>query len=333
MCNRVYIIAEAGVNHNGSLELAKRLVDAAKKAGADAIKFQTFKAENLVTKGAAKAEYQIKNTGNDNSQYQMLKELELSNSDFIMLKQYCDAVKIEFLSTAFDLESIDFLFKLGINRFKIPSGEINNYPYLKKIAQMQLPIILSTGMSTLDDVGCAVKLLQTNGMQEIALLHCTTEYPAAVHEINLRAMTTMKNEFGLTVGYSDHTEGIEIPIAAVAMGAKIIEKHFTLDKSMEGPDHKASLEPDELKMMINGIRKVEMALGDGIKKPTDAELKNILIVRKSVVAKRKINKGEAFSDSNLTVKRPGMGISPMKWNDVIGKIASKDFEADEMIKL
>ena len=331
MGSKIYIIAEAGVNHNGSFVLAKKLALVAKEAGADAVKFQTFKAEKLVTKGAAKAEYQVENTGNDDSQYSMLKKLELSYDEFVQLKEYCDEIGIEFLSTPFDLDSLEFLDRLGIKLFKIPSGEITNYPYLVKIAETGKPVILSTGMSTMREVKEAVEVLKEHGTKDISLLHCTTEYPAPVEAINLRAMQTMRNILGLSVGYSDHTEGTEIPVAVVAMGAEIIEKHFTLDKTMEGPDHKASLNPEELKAMVRGIRNVEKALGNGEKKPSVSESKNIAIARKSIVAKTDIKKGEIFTEDNLTVKRPGNGISPMKWENVLGQAAKQDFKEDELI--
>lgn len=331
--SRIYIIAEAGVNHNGSLEIAKKMVDAAGKAGADAIKFQTFKAENIVTKNASRAEYQVKNTGEDTSQYYMLKKLELSYDDFRELKAYCDDSGIEFLSTPFDLESIDFLQELGIRFLKIPSGEITNFPYLRKIGQTGMPVIMSTGMSTLEEVGEAIKVLREYGSNEISLLHCTTEYPAPLDSVNLKAMQTMTEAFNLPVGYSDHTSGIAVSVAAVAMGAVIIEKHFTLDRNMEGPDHKASLEPDELKAMVQSIRDVEMAMGTGEKGLSYSELKNVSVVRKSIVAKRAIRKGMLFSEDNLSVKRPGTGVNPMQWNKVIGLCAKRDYEEDEMIEL
>lgn len=331
--SRIYIIAEAGVNHNGSLEIAKKMVDVAREAGANAIKFQTFKAENIVTKNASRAEYQVKNTGEDTSQYSMLKKLELSYDDFRELKAYCDASGIEFLSTPFDLESIDFLQELGIRFLKIPSGEITNFPYLRKIGQTGMPVIMSTGMSTLEEVGDAIRVLREYGSDEISLLHCTTEYPAPLDSVNLKAMQTMAEAFNLPVGYSDHTSGIEVSVAAVAMGAVIIEKHFTLDRNMEGPDHKASLEPDELKAMVQSIRDVEMAMGTGEKGLSYSELKNVSVVRKSIVAKRAIRKGMLFSEDNLSVKRPGTGVNPMQWNKVIGLCAKRDYEEDEMIEL
>ena len=330
----VFIIAEAGVNHNGSLKLAKKLVDEAKNAGVDCIKFQTFIAENIVSKTAVKAEYQKQNTNNSSeSQYNMLKKLELSFSDFIELNNYCKAKNIQFLSTAFDFESIDFLSSLDMNVWKIPSGEITNLPYLIKIANLGKDIILSTGMSTMEDIQNALSVLKTNGAGNITVLHCTTEYPAPFADVNLKAMLTIKDEFNVNIGYSDHTKGIEIPISAVALGATVIEKHFTLDKNMQGPDHKASLEPHELKKMVESIRNVESALGDGIKKLAESEKKNISIARKSIIAKRDIKKGEIFTQENLTVKRPGNGISPMKWFEILGQEAIKDFKEDELIEI
>ena len=325
--DKVFIIAEAGVNHNGSLEIAKQLVDKALWAGADCIKFQTFKAENLVNKTAKKAEYQVNNTKSRGNQLDMLKKLELSFGDFIELKKYCGKKGIMFLSTPFDMESIEFLEPL-IEMFKIPSGEITNLPYLRKINSYKKEVILSTGMADLDEIQAALNALKDC---RVTLLHCTTEYPCPYSAVNMKAMLTMKNKFNLPVGYSDHTQGIEIPVMAVSMGAKIIEKHFTLDKNMEGPDHKASLEPDELKAMVKSIRNVEKAFGMGIKTPQEAEKKNIEITRKSIVAKCDIKKGEKFSEKNLTCKRPGTGISPMKWDEIIGKTAQKDYKKDELI--
>ncbi len=331
--DKVFIIAEAGVNHNGSLELAKQLVDKAVWAGADCIKFQTFNSENLVSADAQKAEYQKKSTDSKESQLEMLKKLELSKEQFIKLKDYCQQKGILFLSTPFDFESVDFLASIGVKTWKIPSGEVTNYPLLRKIGQLKESVIMSTGMCTMDEVHSAVDVLNQFGTTDITLLHCTTEYPAPYDSVNLNAMMTLKKEFGFKVGYSDHTKGIEIPIAAVAMGASLIEKHFTLDCNMEGPDHKASLEPDEFKKMVIGIRNVEKAMGDGIKKPSEAEKKNIAVARKSIVAACYIKKGEAFTDINLTAKRPGCGISPMKWNSVLDNKAKRDFCEDEMIEL
>ena len=325
---KVFIIAEAGVNHNGSYELAMQLVDKAVEAGADCIKFQTFKAENLVNKSAKKADYQIKNTQNNESQYKMLKNLELSYDNFKQLKEYCENKNIIFLSTPFDLESADFLNDLGMEIFKIPSGEITNLPYLRKINSFGKKVILSTGMANLDEIQDALNILKDC---EVSVLHCTTEYPCPYENVNLKAMITMKDKFNLPVGYSDHTQGIEIPIMAVSMGAEIIEKHFTLDKTMEGPDHKASLEPDELKQMVKSIRNIEKAFGNGIKEPQESEKKNIEIARKSIVAKCEIKKGEQFTEENLTVKRPATGISPMKWDEVIGVYSTKNYNKDDII--
>ena len=331
--NKTFIIAEAGVNHNGSFELAKQLVDKAVWAGADCIKFQTFNSKNLVSKNAQKAEYQKKTTDSSESQLDMLKKLELSKAEFVELRDYCNQKEIMFLPTPFDLESIDFLSSIGVKTWKVPSGEITNYPFLRAIGKRKESVIMSTGMCTLDEVRDAIKVLKDFGTTDITLLHCTTEYPAPYDSVNLKAMLTLKNEFGFNVGYSDHTNGIAVPVAAVAMGASVIEKHFTLDKNMEGPDHKASLEPDELKQMVQSIRNVELALGDGIKKPSEAEKKNIAIARKSIVAACEIKKGEIFTEENLTAKRPGNGIPPMNWAEVLGKIAKRDFSEDELIEL
>lgn len=328
----VYIIAEAGVNHNGSFELACRLVDAAKAAGADCIKFQTFKSKNLVSGNAQKAEYQKSTTG-EGSQIDMLKKLELSYEEFLKLKDYCDEADICFLSTPFDFESIDFLNSLEMPFWKIPSGEITNYPYLVALAKTYKPVVMSTGMCEMQEIEAAIKVLRDNGAGEIKLLHCNTEYPTPFEDVNLKAMETLREEFGLDVGYSDHTKGIEVPVAAVALGATIIEKHFTLDRNMEGPDHKASLEPDELAGMVSAIRHIESALGSGDKIPSPSEKKNIPIARKSIVAKTSIKAGEIFTENNITVKRPGTGISPMKWNDVMGTKAKRNFEEDELIEL
>lgn len=327
----VYIIAEAGVNHNGSLDTAKKMVDKAKSAGADCIKFQTFISKNLVSKNAEKAEYQKQQTDEKESQLDMLKRLELTFSEFVKLNDYCEDKGIEFFSTAFDFESIDFLEKLNMKKWKIPSGEITNLPYLVRIAQMGKPVILSTGMSTIEDVKAALEVLYNNGSGEVTVLHCTTEYPAPYRNVNLKAMNTMKEELNVPIGYSDHTEGIEIPIAAAALGATVIEKHFTLDRNMEGPDHKSSIEPNQFQAMVKAIRNVEMALGSGEKIPSDSEKKTMFIARKSIVAKRSIKKGECFTEENLALKRPGTGISPMKWFEIIGKKAVKDFEEDDLI--
>lgn len=330
---RVFIIAEAGINHNGDIEIAKKLVDVASEAGADAVKFQSFKAEKLVSRNARKAEYQKNTTDKSESPLDMLKKLELDFENHKELINYCKKKNIIFLSSPFDLESIDLLNRLGVGIFKIPSGEINNLPYLRKIGKLKKRVILSTGMSTLDEIKDALDILRENGTTDIIVLHCNTEYPTRVEDVNLRAMETIRRTFNIEVGYSDHTLGIEVPIAAVAMGAAVIEKHFTLDKNMEGPDHKASLEPNELREMVRAIRNIERALGDGIKKPSNSELKNVNIVRKSIVAKRYIKKGEILTEENLTVKRPGEGISPMKWDEVIGRVADKDYEEDELIQI
>jgi len=332
MMSQVLVIAEAGVNHNGDLALAKRLVDEAKKAGADIVKFQTFDPILLASKNASMAKYQKENLKVDDTQLNMLKKLALSYDSFIVLSDYCKKVGIKFLSTPFDIPSVSFLDNLQ-DIWKIPSGEITNYPYLQEIAKTRKSIILSTGMSTLTEIGAALNVLRNNGAGEISLLHCNTQYPTPYCDVNLRAMNTLKNKFCLKVGYSDHTQGIEVPIAAVALGAEIIEKHFTLDRNMEGPDHKASLEPNELADMVRAIRNIEKALGDGIKQVTESERSNLSIARKSIVAKTDIKKGEIFTESNLTTKRPGTGISPMKWNIVIGTAAIKDFQKDELIEL
>lgn len=324
----VFIIAEAGVNHNGSMEIAKRLIDKAAEAGVDCVKFQTYIAENVMSKYAPKAEYQVNNTGCEESQLDMVKKLELSFEDFAELKEYTEKKGLMFLSTPFDLESCDFLNNLGLNIFKIPSGEITNLPYLRKINSFKKDVILSTGMAALDEIQAALDVLKDC---KVSLLHCTTEYPCPYDAVNMNAMLTMKEKFNLPVGYSDHTQGIEIPVMAAAMGAQIIEKHFTLDKNMEGPDHKASLEPDELKQMVKAIRNVEKAFGDGKKEPQPAEIKNIAIARKSIIAKCNIKKGEIFTEKNLTTKRPGNGISPMKWDEIIGTAATKDYLEDELI--
>jgi len=330
---KTFIIAEAGVNHNGSLEVAKKLIDAAVEAKVDAVKFQTFKTENLVCKNAIKAEYQEKTTSKNESQFQMLKKLELDIETHKILMAYCKEKKIMFLSAAFDLESIDVLNNLGIEIFKIPSGEITNYPYLRKIGTLRKKVILSTGMSYIEEIRDAIKVLKENGTTDIIVLHCNTEYPTPMEDVNLNAMKTIANKFGVKVGYSDHTKGIEVPIAAVALGATIIEKHFTLDRHLEGPDHKASLEPEELKAMVNAIRNIEKALGSVDKVISTSEQKNIAVARKSIVAATKIREGELFSETNLTVKRPGTGISPMLWDTIIGCKANKTYQPEDMIEL
>ncbi len=328
-----FVIAEAGVNHNGSIEIAKKLIDVASQAGADAVKFQTFKAKNLVSKNAQKANYQKETTDEDESQYEMIKKLELDVDTHKELMRYCDEKEIIFLSTPFDLESIEILDELGLEIFKIPSGEITNLPYLRAIGRLKKRVILSTGMADLGEIEDALDLLVDSGTkrEDITVLHANTMYPTPTEDVNLRAMQTIASAFGVEVGYSDHTLGIEVPIAAVAMGARVIEKHFTLDRDMEGPDHKASLEPDELKAMVSGIRNIEKALGNGIKKPTPSEKPNIEVARKSIVASRDIQKGEPFSENNITVKRPGSGITPMRWDEIVGRVAQRDYKADELI--
>lgn len=340
--DRVLIIAEAGVNHNGSIEIAKQMVDKAVDAGVDIIKFQTFKSEKLVSKAARQAEYQQRNIGKQGEgQLKMLKKLELSKQDHEELIAYCNKKGIRFFSTAFDMESIDYLHSLNMGLWKIPSGEITNYPYLRKIASYGEPIILSTGMCELSDIEAAVNVINefwpTANCQlptaDITILHCNTEYPTPYQDVNLKAMLEIAETFKVKFGYSDHTQGIEVPIAAVALGASVIEKHFTLDKTMEGPDHKASLEPEELKAMVQAIRHIEQALGTGHKTISESERKNIEIARKSIVAACPIKAGELLTEDNLTVKRPGSGISPMRWNEVVGTFAVKDFEEEEPIVL
>lgn len=329
----VCIIAEAGVNHNGDFYLAKKMVDVAKEAGVDYIKFQTFVPEKLVSKFAEKAEYQKKTTEAKESQLQMLKKLTLTNENFIDIKKYCIEKDIGFISTPFDLESIDFLEQFDMDLWKIPSGEITNLPYLEAIAKTKRKVIMSTGMCNITEIENAVSILDKYNVPEIIVLHCNTQYPTPYEHVNLRAMNTIKEKTGKEVGYSDHTQGVEISIAAVALGATVIEKHFTLDKNMEGPDHKASLNPRELKTMVSSIRNLEMAMGSGIKEPSPSEQANLLIARKSIVASKEIKKGEVFTVENTSTKRPGNGISPMKWHEVIGKKAICDFKEDELIKL
>ncbi|MDR1756467.1 MAG: N-acetylneuraminate synthase [Culturomica sp.] len=331
---RTIIIAEAGVNHNGSTELAKQLIDAAAMAGVDYVKFQTFKADQLVTKQARQATYQAKNTGTERSQYEMLKKLELTPDQHIELVAYCKQRDVKFFSTAFDMESAEFLSSLHLGLWKIPSGEITNYPYLKRIAGENQPVILSTGMSTMEDIQAAISVLVKYGTdrQQITVLHCNTQYPTPMEDVNLLAMQTIAKEIGVKIGYSDHTLGIEVAIAAVALGATVIEKHFTLNRNMEGPDHKASLEPQELKAMVNAIRNVEKALGSSEKTVSPSENENRIVARKSIVAAKFIAKGEVFTEENLTVKRPGNGISPMKWEEVMGKTAVRNFQKDDLIE-
>ena len=337
MNRHTIIIAEAGVNHNGSIDLAKQLVDKAVEAGVDYIKFQTFQASKLVTKAATQAEYQQKNIGKaGDNQYQMLKKLELSSEDHEVLIAYCKRKGIKFFSTAFDFDSIEYLHSLDLGLWKIPSGEVTNYPFLQRVASYNEKTILSTGMCDMADVQAAVCALYKNGLskENLILMHCNTEYPTPFEDVNLKAMDALRKEFGVEVGYSDHTKGIEVPIAAVALGATVIEKHFTLDRNMEGPDHKASLEPDELKAMVRAIRNIEKAVGgDGTKHVSKSERKNIAIARKSIVAAKEIKKGELLTEENLTVKRPGTGISPMRWEDVIGTKATRDFNEEELIEL
>jgi len=333
--SKTIIIAEAGVNHNGSLEIAKKLIAAAKECGADAVKFQTFKAEKLVSKKAEKAEYQKQTTDAGESQFEMIKKLELDFNAHKELIKYCREKQIQFLSSPFDKDSIDLLDELGLDTLKIPSCEIINLPYLRKIGKFNKKVILSTGMADLGEIEDALDILIESGTdkENITVLHCNTEYPTPFEDVNLKAMLTIKNAFNIKVGYSDHTKGIEVPIAAVALGAEVIEKHFTLDRNMEGPDHKASLEPAELKLMIDSIRNIEKALGNGIKKPSPSENKNKIVVRKSLIAKAYIKKGDIFTEENVGIKRPGNGISPMRWDEVIGKTAKKDFEEDEILEI
>jgi len=329
----VFIIAEAGVNHNGSVDLAKKLIDAASVSGADAVKFQTFKAENLVVKDTQKADYQRQTTDASESQFDMIKKLELDVETHKELIAYCQEKDIMFLSTPFDHESIDLLSDLGLQIFKIASGEITNLPYLRHIGSLSKKVVLSTGMSNLKEIGDALNILINAGTSKdnITVLHANTMYPTPMEDVNLNAMLTIQKEFGVDIGYSDHTLGIEVDIAAVAMGASCIEKHFTLDKTMDGPDHKASLEPEELKAMVDAIRNIEKALGSSEKKPSPSESVNIDVARKSIVAKTNINKGDILDENNLCIKRPGSGVSPMKWDEVIGTISSKDYNADELI--
>lgn len=330
----VLIIAEAGVNHNGDLEMARRLIDAASAAGADLVKFQTFSADRLATAKAKKADYQVRETDPDESQHEMLQRLELTRDMHEILIAHCGSRGIRFFSTGFDLQSLDLLLEFGLDRFKIPSGEITNLPYLRHVGSFGKPLILSTGMATLGEIESALAVLEDAGTPRtrITVLHCSTEYPAAIDGVNLRAMLAIRDAFGVAVGYSDHTSGIEVAIAAVALGATIIEKHLTLDRTLPGPDHRASLEPAEFSAMVSAIRNVELAMGDGIKRPSPAERRNIPIARKSLVASRAIRAGEQFSEDNVTVKRPGTGISPMRWEEVLGRRAPRDFAADELIE-
>ncbi len=333
MKNNVFIIAEIGVNHNGKIELAKELIDIAKKSGADAVKFQTFVTENDISQLAPKAAYQKSSSNTLESQFEMVKRLELSKKEHIILKKYCDKNNIIFLSSPFDEGSVDFLNELDLNLIKIPSGEITHVPYLRKIGKINKPVILSTGMSTLEEVSFAVSFLYESGLSKdnLSLLHCTTEYPCPFEDVNLNAMLTLKEKFNVPVGYSDHTPGIIVSVAAVALGATIIEKHITLDKTLPGPDHKASLDPSEFESLVRSIRQIEVSLGDGKKIPAPSEMKNISVARKSIIAKKHILKGELLTEENIICKRPGSGISSIHWDDVIGKVASQDYEYDSFI--
>ncbi len=333
MTDRVLIIAEAGVNHNGSIQLAKKLIDKAVFSGADAVKFQTFKAKNVLSKNAPKADYQKQTTNLRESQFDMIKRLELDERAHQELIAYCKKANIMFLSTPFDLDSVDLLNELGLQIFKIPSGEITNLPYLRRIGSLCKEVILSTGMSDLKEIGEAIKILTNAGTlkENITVLHANTMYPTPMEDVNLRAMQTIQNKFDVAVGYSDHTLGIEVDIAAVAMGATVIEKHFTIDKTMDGPDHKSSIDPEELKAMVSSIRNIEKALGSSVKKPSKSEKPNISMARKSIVAKKSIKKGELFTEKNITIKRPGIGISPMKWDTILGKVAERDYQIDDLL--
>ena len=335
MSRKTLIIAEAGVNHNGDLELAKQIVKAAANAGADLVKFQTFTAERLAIDSAPKADYQNQTTDQKQSQFAMLRQLELTAEMHEQLIVYCSKQGIGFFSTGFDLQSVDYLASLGADRFKIPSGEITNLPYLRHVGAFGKPLILSTGMATLGEIEAALAACEIAGTprSRITVLHCNTEYPTPMQDVNLRAMCSIRDAFGVAVGYSDHTLGIEVPIAAVALGATVIEKHLTLDRNLAGPDHKASLEPDEFAAMVRAIRNIEQAMGDGIKRPSPSESKNKSIARKSLVAARSIKAGEQFTPENLTAKRPGTGVSPMRWDKAMGRTATRDYDADEMIEL
>jgi len=331
--NKVFIIAEAGVNHNGSMTLAKKLIDIAALSGADAVKFQSFTANNLVSKSAPKANYQIKASNLDESQFDMIKKLELNEHNHKELIKYCNESKIIFLSSPFDIDSVNLLNNLNLEIIKIPSGEITNLPYLRHIGSLNKQVILSTGMSTLKEIGDALKILINAGTPKakIIVLHANTMYPTPMKDVNLRAMQSIRDKFDISVGYSDHTLGIVVDIAAVALGASVIEKHFTLDKKMDGPDHAASLDPSELKAMVDAIRNIELAIGSEVKELTNSEKPNIDVARKSIVAKRFIKKGEVFSTNNLTTKRPGSGLSPMKWDSIIGTVAKRDYNLDDLL--
>jgi N,N'-diacetyllegionaminate synthase len=330
---KTFIIAEAGVNHNGNIDIAKKMIDVAISCNADAIKFQTFITEKAISVLAPQADYQVRNTRNQESQLAMVKKLELSFTEFIELNEYCKSKNILFLSTPFDLDSIDFLASIDMPVWKIPSGEITNRPYLEKVAGIGKPIIMSTGMCEMDEIKTAIGILHDKGAKDIKLLHCTTDYPAPFEDVNLRAMQTMREETGYEVGYSDHTLGVEVAIAAVALGASIIEKHFTLDRDMEGPDHKASIEPGQLAAMVTAIRNIETALGSPQKTVTASERRNIAIARKSIVATRHIKRGEVFETDNITTKRPGNGISALDWHNILGQSAIRDFAVDELIEV
>jgi N,N'-diacetyllegionaminate synthase len=333
MPNRTLIIAEAGVNHNGDIKLAKQLIDIAADSGADYVKFQTFSADRLVTESADKAEYQKQFVDSSESQYEMLKRLELSVEMHLELIEHCDRRLIKFLSSGFDNQSVELLIGLGVGLIKIPSGEVTNLPFLRYVGSLGLPVILSSGMSTMKDVSDALSILEKTGLRrdQITVLHCTTEYPTPMDEVNLRAMSSIRKTLGVAVGYSDHTMGIEVSIAAAALGASVIEKHFTIDRSLPGPDHKASLEPIEFSAMVKAIRNVEVALGSDIKEPSISEIKNMRIVRKSILAGRKIEAGEILSSLNLVIKRPGDGVSPMNWDNLIGQFASREYLPGEKI--
>ena len=333
--NKIIVIAEAGVNHNGSIDNAKKLIDIAESSGADYVKFQTFKTESLVTKKADKAEYQKNLTEKNENQFNMIKKLELDKKSHFELLSYCQNKKVQFLSSAFNISSLEFLYQLGVPFFKIPSGEINNLPYLRFVASKKIPVVMSTGMSTMSEIETASKVLIQGGLikKNLTILHCNTEYPTPMKDVNLRSMLSIKNKIGVDVGYSDHTHGIEVAIAAAALGATIIEKHFTIDRKMDGPDHSASLEKDQLEKMICSIRNIEKALGSKIKKPSESEKKNITVIRKSIVAKKNIKVGDIFSTENIDVKRPATGLSPMLWDGIIGKKSKYVFEKDEQIRL
>ncbi len=329
----VLIIAEAGVNHNGSFELAKKMADVAKAAGADIVKYQTAVPELVISRFAPKAEYQKESTGEAESQLEMVKKIHFGFAEHRKLKEYCDSIGIKYLSTPFDMDSIDFLAGMDMPVWKIPSGEVTNLPYLEKVARLKKPIIMSTGMCEIPEIKAALDVLYSNGAEDVTILHCNTEYPTPLKDANVKAMLDIQKNFGTKVGYSDHTLGLEAPLAAVALGATVVEKHFTLDKNMEGPDHAASMSPEELTALVKAIRNTELALGDGVKKVTESEAKNKDVARKSIVAKVPIKAGEVFTTDNITVKRPGNGISPMRWYEVLGQSAKRDFSLDELIEL